>query len=75
MRLETLVLSHVMMVMNWVVVKLGPVRVMALGVELMLHAQQVSYSTIVQYSRDNGGFGLFWPKISPNNQLHNTILA
>ena len=34
-----------------------------------------SAGIIVLYSRDNGGFGLFWPKISPNNQLHNTILA
>ena len=41
MILETLVPSHVMMVMNWVVVKLGPVRVMVLGVELMLCVHKV----------------------------------
>ena len=41
--MKTLVVSHVTLVMSYLVVTLGPVRVMGAGVVVMLCAEEVSY--------------------------------
>ena len=43
---ETLEVSHVILVMSWVVVTLGPVRVIGAGVEPRMCAEEVcTYTT------------------------------
>ena len=43
---ETLVVSHVILVMSYLIVTLGPVRVMVAGVVLIMIAEEVRYSNL-----------------------------
>ena len=47
--MKTLVVSHVMMAMSYLVVRLGPVRVLGPGVVILQYAGEVSSSLYVCY--------------------------